>query len=242
MSTVLSACVRAKTWVGGTARALTKTWVGGTAGALTKTWVGGTARALTAVGLALGIGAPTHSAAPAPQGADSLFGIRLGVALTAQLGACAMRDGQPPRLDDLPCWAPDSFDAKARTVMLPRRSFLELGLGSVRRVREVGGVVVEIEIDFMPGDEARLERQLRRQHGAPASSETIQRDSRIGGVRNETSLAWRSNGATLWFSERSSGDRPRVRTSLDRWAEQHAREEKARRDEIAQSQQRAKGP
>jgi hypothetical protein len=108
-------------------------------------------------------------------------------------------------------------------------------------VREVGGVVVEIEIEFMPGDEARLKRYLRSQLGATAASETIQRDSRVGGLRDETLLTWRSHGATLSFSERSASDRPRVHASLDRWEEQHAREEKAWRDRRAADRQQAPG-
>jgi hypothetical protein len=176
-------------------------------------------------------------AAPAPpaplEAADLVFGIRLGQPLLSQCAACVLDGDRALRAPDVPCWRTDPVYKGARSVLLPESLMVETGRIDIRRVREVGGVVVEVEAQFAPADAKRVERHLRRRKGPPTESEAYERDSRVFGTSSFMSHSWRGQGATLHFSERAPGDVGQVLAFVDRWAGQHAREEQAWRDRDA---------
>lgn len=161
--------------------------------------------------------------APAPaEAADTVFGIRLGVPLPEQMPSCANAPDGSGRFADRPCWAPDPIGF-GRTVKLSTAVFAELGMLSVRRVRESEGNVVEVEIEFPPSQVGRVERYLRKGRGAPAESERYERGGRLFGVRSVMLHTWRERGTTLILDEQSASDQGRVRAFVDRWAEEERR-------------------
>ncbi len=174
----------------------------------------------------------THAAdgAVPPDSAAVVFGIRLGEPLSSQFAPCPLDDGVPRRLPEQACWTVEHVRRNIHSVKLPARLMAALGRIDIRSVREVGGVVVEVEAEFPPSDVKRVERHLRQRLGPPASSEAFERDSRVFGVSTFMAHSWHGAGATLHFSERASGDTGQVRAFVDSWAVQHEREEKAWRD------------
>ncbi|MBI4911476.1 MAG: hypothetical protein HY823_01960 [Acidobacteria bacterium] len=80
----------------------------------------------------------------------TVFGVRLGEPLKSQCRACPEEQGASGRLPDQPCWVPDPVIRGVHTVRLSLGTFEDLGRLEVRRVREVGGVVVEVEVEFPP--------------------------------------------------------------------------------------------
>jgi hypothetical protein len=175
--------------------------------------------ALAAACAGAGAGA---QAVPPLEGADVVFGIRLGVGLVAQMPACVAAPDGIDRLTDRPCWTADPRSG-GRTAKVSRAVFAALGPVAIRSVREVDGVVVEVEAEFPPAQSSRVERHLRATKGAPAESERYQRHGRMFGLRNLMSHTWRSGGATLHFDEQSGSDMGLVRAFLDRWADEERR-------------------
>jgi len=170
----------------------------------------------------------THAAPPEPT--ITVFGVRLGQPLKSQCPACPEDPASSGRLPDRPCWTPDPVIKEVNIVRVSLQAFEDLGRLEVRRVREVGGVVVEVQVEFPPSDVKRVERHLRKQLGPPTSSEAYERDSRLFGLRKAMAHTWRGGGATLHFLENSASGNGSVRGFLDSWAEQAAREEKFWRD------------
>lgn len=156
---------------------------------------------------------PAPAATPPSEAADTVFGIRLGVPLAGQMPECP-GDG---RLDDGPCRARDPMFG-GYTARVSRAVFAELGPVSVRRLREVDGVVVEVEADFPASQSSRVERYLRRTRGTPTESERYERGSRVFGLRKLMFHTWRAAGTTLHFDEQSASDMGLVRAHLDTWA------------------------
>ena len=169
-----------------------------------------------------------------PETADTIFGIRLGVSLESQFGACPVgigKTGEVVALEDQPCWRTDPLTPRlpVRTVLLPRRLLREVGAVTIRSLREVDGLVVEVEAEFPSADVKRVGRYLRQQKGAPAESEKYQREGRGFGISSSMAYSWYTADSALHFLEVSSSGNGTVRGFNKRWAQ----EEKAWRDKLA---------
>jgi hypothetical protein len=164
------------------------------------------------------------SLAAAREPLQPLYGLRLGEPIADQVVPCsAGNDGATP--DERPCTegpirVRDGL-VEAR-IRLPRAVFAEAGLLSVRGVRLAEGRVVEIELEGMAADLARLGRSLRQRKGPPQETETIERHSRVGGFTRPKVHTWRDATSTLFFDEVSQSDRPRLRAFVNAWAEKAA--------------------
>jgi hypothetical protein len=169
-----------------------------------------------------------------PETADSVLGIRLGVSLEAQMSACPMGpNGVAVPLQDQPCWRVSQLSPKSsvRDVLLPRVLFAELGLVTIRNLREDRGVVVEVEAEFMSNDITRITRYLLQRKGPVAASENYDRQSRVGGTRSSAAHSWYSAESGLHFLEISSSGHSTLRGYNKRWAD----EENAWREKLRQS-------
>ena len=190
-------------------------------------------RSLLAFSAAL-LGSPAATAETAPpETADIVFGIRLGVSLESQFGACPVGAAiAVAALEDQLCWRIDQLTPRlaVRTVLLPRKLLSEIGAVKIRSLREVGGLVVEVEAEFPPGDVKRVERYLRQRKGPPAESEKYERDGRAIGISSSMAYSWHSADSTLHFLEASASGNGQVRGFNKRWAQ----EEKAWREKLAQ--------
>lgn len=167
-----------------------------------------------------------------PETADTVLGIRLGVPLESQMAACPIGlDGAATRLQDQPCWRNYKLSPRStvRDVLFPTSLLGELGLVTVRSLREDRGVVVEVEAEFMSDDYKRIGRYLQQRKGPPAESEKYERQSRMGGMRSSMSYSWYSANSGLHFLEISASDRSNLRGYDKRWAsEERARQERSK--------------
>lgn len=167
-----------------------------------------------ALGLLLAFGATGASAQK--DGADVVLGIRLGFALEAQMKPCAggeliMTAGPEA------CWRSDSIDG--RVAALPARLLREIDAPlTIRRLREVDGVIVEIEAEIRPEYVGKVLAHLIRRHGKPGEVETYERASRVTGRSSHRTHSWKSAGATMVLVELAGSDMGELRTFLDSWA------------------------
>ena len=168
--------------------------------------------------LAAGVGlvlAPFGCSASAIEPPGQLYGLRLGAPLEEQLTTCPVdAQGRPSRERAQPCWvAPQRISDGLVTerVYLPPSVYGEAGLLEVRSIRVAAGRVVEIELEGMQADLARLSRSLRQRKGPPTETETYERDSRPFGLGQVKAHTWRDAQATLFLDERSQSGHPRLR-------------------------------
>lgn len=147
----------------------------------------------------------------------TVFGISLGVDLGQQFEPCT-----PEALDlsarHRACWTKDPLGG--RKVLFPAALLIEAAPSlSIRRIREVDGIVVEVEAEVRPPDVPRVARYLRRQLGAPTESERYERASRVSGRGMHDSHSWKAGGVTVHFLEVASNDNGSIRGVLDSWAQ-----------------------
>jgi len=183
-------------------------------------------RAALAAGLGLVL-APLGSSASAIEPLGALYGLRLGAPLDEQLRTCPVdAQGRPSRERAQPCWlAPQRISDGLVTerVYLPPAVYAEAGLLEVRTIRVAAGRVVEVELDGMQAELARLSRSLRQRKGPPDETETYERDSRPFGLGQVKAHTWRDAQVTLFFDERSQSGHPRLRAFVNDWAAKAAR-------------------
>ena len=183
-------------------------------------------RAALAAGLGLVL-APLGSSASAIEPLGQLYGLRLGAPLEEQIMTCPVdAQGRPSRERAQPCWlAPQRISDGLITerIVLPPAVYGEAGLLEVRTLRVAAGRVVEIELEGMQPDLARLSRSLRQRKGAPTETETYERDSRPFGLGQVKAHTWRDAQVTLFFDERSQSGHPRLRGFVNDWAAKAAR-------------------
>lgn len=178
------------------------------------------------------MGAAGTSAQPMPP--DSLFGIRLGQPLEAQLNECPKNEkgeyalGYQP--GDKACWIAGRYGKEVR-LPLKLISDNRIGFDSDPRVRVSDGVVVEITA-YADGRQWReVERYMIKLYGKPHESKTYERDSRVSGLSTVQGHTWRAKGITLYFDERSSNERTRIYLYDEAWQAREARELEKRREE-----------
>jgi hypothetical protein len=178
---------------------------------------------------AMGSNAVAQTAAP-PVPPDTLFGIRIGQTLEAQMTECPKDEKGEYKLGyqsgDKACWVQSRYGKEVR---LPLKIVADtrIGFDSDPRVRMREGVVVEIDT-YADGRQWReVERYLIKLFGKPHESETYERDSRVSGLSKVQARTWRGNGVTLYFDARASNEQTRIRAFSDAWAAQ----EKKERDE-----------
>lgn len=160
----------------------------------------------------LGAVLPASAVAQSPL---SVFGIRLGIDLGKQFEPCTPEALQLAGRHQA-CWTKDSFGG--RTVLFPAALLVEAAPSlRIRRIREVGGVVVEVEAEVRPPDVSRVSRYLRRQLGAPTESERYARASRVSGLGKHDSHSWKADGFTIHFLEVAASDNGSIRGILDSW-------------------------
>lgn len=148
--------------------------------------------------------------------ANDVFGVRIGVSLDSQLRECPA-DAVLVAPGQAGCWRRDNYGS--RTVLIAASLRTEIGAFiNVRRVREVGKLVVEVEVDFRPEDVKRVERYLLRQKGKPTETERYERAGRLTGVRSYTSHVWQGDGVRVFFQENASSGNGAVRGYLESWA------------------------
>lgn len=165
--------------------------------------------------LAIGVGAALLASAVA-QSPLSVFGIRLGVDLGKQFEPCT-EAALDVKMRPQACLTKDPYGG--RTVLLPATLLIEAAPSlRVRRIREVNGVVVEVEAEVRPPDVSRVARYLRRQLGAPTESERYERASRVSGSRMHDSHSWKADGVSIHFLEVAANDNASIRGILDSWA------------------------
>lgn len=153
--------------------------------------------------------------APA-QSPISVFGIRLGMDLGKQFEPCTLEALELAARRQA-CWTKDPYGG--RTVLFPAALLIDAAPSlRIRRIREVDGVVVEVEAEMRPNDVGRVSRYLRRQLGAPTESERYERASRVSGIGTHASHSWKADGVTIHFLEVAASDNGSIRGILDSWA------------------------
>jgi hypothetical protein len=169
-----------------------------------------------------------------PETADSVLGIHLNVPLESQMSACPIGpDGRAQHLPDKPCWCDRKLSptSTVRDVLFPDTLLSELGLVTVRNLREAHGVVVEVEAEFMSDDVKRIGRYLMQRKGPPAENKKADRQSRVFGIRKFMIYSWYSADSGLHFLELASSEHPSLRGYNKRWAD----EENAWQEELRNS-------
>jgi hypothetical protein len=186
-------------------------------------------RALAAVAGAVGAaGAPAQTIAP-----DSLFGIRIGTLLEAQLTECPKNekgDYDPFfQKTDKACWVPLQYGKEVR---LPQKLWDETRipfLTPIVTTRE--GVVVEVAVSAYHDHWRDMERYLVRVYGKPHETKTYKTDSRVFGLSSSRTYTWRANGIALYFNQGQRGDHARIRMVSLAWEALDSKEQEERRQE-----------
>lgn len=193
---------------------------------------GAAARRKTAIGSLIVLLAWVAGAlAATPTTPDTLFGIRLGAPLEKQFGECPKRDSgnyEPGfHKGAQPCWVQDTY---TKNVKLPLAVIAETGyaLESEARIRTREDNVVEIELFADRSAWRQIERQMLRQYGKPAKTDTAEHDSRVSGFSRSRSHTWKAGGASLHLTERSGSDKTRIRAVNDNWEAHDSRERQER--------------
>ena len=146
----------------------------------------------------------------------TVFGIRLGVDLGKQFEPCTS-EALDLAARRQACWTKDPYGG--RTVLFPATLLVDAAPSlRIQRIREVGGVVVEVEAEVRPNDVARVSRYLRRHLGTPTESERYERASRVSGIGTHQSHSWKADGVTIHFMEVAASDNGSIRGILDSWA------------------------
>jgi hypothetical protein len=189
--------------------------------------LGSLLRALAAGAGAMGAaGAPAQTIAP-----DSLFGIRIGTLLEAQLSECPKN--QKGDYDDFfqktdrPCWVPLKYGKEVR---LPQKLWDETRIPFLTpRVTTHEGVVVEVAVSAYHDHWRDMERYLIRVYGKPHETKTYKTDSRLFGWSSSRTYTWRANGIALYFNPRQKTDHASIRMVSLAWEALDAKEEEERR-------------
>ncbi len=184
-------------------------------------------RALAAV--AGTMGAAGASAQPMPP--DSLFGIRLGQPLEAQLSECPKNekgDYDPGfQKTDKACWVPLQYGKEVR---LPQKLQDETRIPFLPpAVITREGVVVEISVHAWHDHWRDMERYLIRLYGKPHETSTYKTDSRVFGFSSSQTASWRANGIALYFNRGYADNHARIRMVNLAWEALDAKETEERR-------------
>ena len=167
---------------------------------------------------------PGQSAAP-----DALFGIRLGVAIEKQFEECPKNEAGDYKFGfhngAAPCW---KTLKDGKEVALPSNIANETGahIDSVARIKIYQGLVVEIDVEANRFAWREAEAYMLRHYGTPAETETYEMDSRVGGRSQHRAHTWRGNGVSLYFTERISNEKARMRAVNNAWDRLDAAERK----------------
>jgi len=163
-----------------------------------------------------------------PAAPDTLFGIRLGVAIEKQFGECPKDEkgeyGYGYHNGPAPCWK-EARHGKEVALSAQVLKDTNANISSWPRVRTRDGVVVEIDAEAHRDTWRQAERYMLRHYGKPAETEIYERDSRVFGTSKHRAHTWRANGVTLHFVERASSDNARIRSFNDAWAKIDAAEQ-----------------
>ena len=165
---------------------------------------------------------------------DSLFGIRLGHKLEAQLKECPKNDkGEYDpgfQKTDAACWVPLQYGKEVR---LPQKIYDELRVPFLTpKVTTREGVVVEIDIHAFHDHWRDMERYLIRAYGKPHQTNTYKTDSRVFGLSGSQTSTWRANGIALYFDQGRAGSHARIRMVNEAWDALDAKETEERRQRL----------
>lgn len=161
----------------------------------------------------------THPTMAQPTSPGSFFGIRIGEPLDQQIDECVASERRWTA-GSKPCW--QRVSPYSRTILLPHALQAVAATLDVRRVTEVDGRMVEVELEFRPEEVAAVERYLLSSFGKPAKSETYERHGRGRGLSKHRALAWHNPGVTIQFVEVAASDNGSARAYLDSWANEVA--------------------
>jgi hypothetical protein len=181
-----------------------------------------------AASIACVISAPLAAQPAAP---DTLFGIRLGVALEQQFGECPKNEkgeySHGYHQGPTPCWKQAKYGkevALSSQVLKDSNAFID----SSPRIKTRDGLIVEIDVSAHRDTWRQAERYLMQRYGKPEKTETYERDSRVSGLSRHRAHSWRANGVSLYFTERASSDNARIRAVNDAWEKTDAAERENR--------------
>ena len=183
--------------------------------------------------LAAGAGAMGADGASAQAIAlDSLFGIRMGTLLEAQLSECPKNEKGAYddffQKTDKPCWVPLQYYKEVR---LPQKVWDETRIPFLTpRVTTREGVIVEISVSAYHDHWRDMQRYLVRTYGKPHETKTYKNDSRVFGFSTSRTFTWRANGIALYLNPRQRGDHASIRMVSLAWEAINAKEEEERRE------------
>jgi len=162
-----------------------------------------------------------------PAAPDTLFGIRLGVALEQQFGECPKNEkgeyGYGYHPGPTPCWKEAKYGKEVKLssqVLKDSNAYID----SSPYIKTRDGVVVEIDVSAHRDTWRQAEGYLLQRYGKPEKTETYEMDSRVSGLSRHRAHTWRANGVSLYFTERAGSDNARIRAVNDAWEKTDAAE------------------
>lgn len=187
-----------------------------------RTWAGAVSAALGACGVAAQTMPP-----------DSLFGIRIGTLLEAQLTKCPKNEKGDYvsgfQKTDKACWVQGPYGKEVR---LPQKLWDETRIPFLDpRVTTREGVVVEISVHAYHDHWRDMERYLIRLYGKPHETKTYKTDSRVFGLSSSRTYTWRANGIAMYFDQGQRSDHARIRMVSLAWEALDAKEQEERQQE-----------